>query len=153
MRTKTLKTRLATITMACTMVVTAMTSTAMTASAATWRTGRFNGNNNTSAITVSLTNTRKNAKVKIHAYGTIGWPTKHKERDCKLYVTMRNTRGGWIWGGDINTGSRGKTMNLGCDNSVYRLYLKHPYSYRCWDVGHCCPDEWAVECTKNCSVK
>lgn len=152
MKKKSLKARLATVTMACMMAVTAMASTGLTASAATWRTGRFNGNKDTSAITVRLSNTRKKATVKIHAYGTIGWPTKHKERDCKLYVTMRNTRGGWIWGGNINTGSWGKTMNLGCDNSVYRIYLKHPYSIHCWDFGHCCPDEWAVQCTSNCSV-
>ena len=125
------------------------------ASAASWRTGCIPSNHtNTSAISVFLTNTRKDAKIKIHGYGNTGWPTQDKERNVKLYVTMKTWDNRWIWGGSIWTGSRGKTMNLGNDYSWYKIYLRHDYSIHCWDVGlgHCCPKYYGIECTKNCSV-
>lgn len=123
------------------------------ASAASWRTGCIPSNNgNTSAIPVLLTDTNKDAKIKIHGYGNTGWPTQDKERNVKLYVTMKTWDNRWIWGGSISTGSKGKTMTLGNDHSWYNIYLRHDYSIHCWDVGHCCPKYYGIECIKNCSV-
>lgn len=134
-------------------MVTFVTYFAAPASAATWRTGNIPSNNtNTSSINVFLTDTSKDAKIKIHGYGDLGWPTKNKERNVKLYVTMKTWNNKWIWGGSIWTGSWGKTMTLGNDHDWYKIYLKHEYSIHCWDVGHCCPDYYGIECTKNCSV-
>ena len=152
MKVKTLRMRLVTVVLVCVMLITTMASSGITASAASWRTGKFSIYGTTSGITVRLSNTSKNAKVKIHTYGDCGWPTKHKERGCDLYVAMRRPNGSWIWGGNIYTGSWGRTMTLGCDNSVYVLTLQHPQNIHCWDFGHCCPDEWAVECTSNCYI-
>lgn len=135
------------------LVIVVLSLIAIPASAASWRTGCIPSNSkNTSAITVTLTNKNKDAKIKIHGYGNLGWPTADKERNVKLYVTMRTKNGSWIWGGSIWTGSNGKTMNLGKNHSQYKIYLRHDYSIHCWDVGHCCPKYYGIECTKNCSV-
>lgn len=126
---------------------------AIPVSAASWRTGCIPSNHsNTSAISVFLTNTNKDAKIKIHGYGNLGWPTTDKERNVKLYVTMKTWDNRWIWGGTISTGSNGKTMTLGNDHSWYKIYLRHDYSIHCWDFGHCCPKYYGIECIKNCSV-
>ena len=129
------------------------TTTVLPANAATWRTGCIPSNSqNTSDISVFLTNTNKDAKIKIHGYGNTGWPTQDKERNVKLYVTMRTWDGRWIWGGSIWTGSNGKTMKLGRDHSWYKISLRHDYNVHCWDFGHCCPKYYGIECIKNCSV-
>ena len=125
-------------------------------SAATWRIGCVpDRGDNTSGIVVRLTNKKKNAKVKIHTYAPTkrSFYTKEDERGCDLYVTMRDQKGRWIWGGDIKTGRWGKTLNLGNDHSVYVIYLKHKKSIHCWDFFHYCPKYYGVECTSNCSVK
>lgn len=127
------------------------------AAAATWRTGNIPKNSkNSSAITVTLTNKNKAAYVKIHTYGpknaleAVKSNPKCKERSASIDVTMRDANGKWIWENNITTGSGGKKMKLGCDHSVYKLYLKHTYSIHCWE--HICPIYWGVECVSNCSV-
>lgn len=136
------------------LVVISLTSIfALPASAASWRTGCIPSNHkNTSAISVFLTNTSKDAKIKIHGYGNTDYSTQDKERNVNLYVTMKTWDNRWIWGGAISTGSAGKTMTLGHDHSWYKIYLRHDYSIRCWDFGHCCPKYYGIECVKNCSV-
>ena len=140
------------------MMIACVFELASPAVAATWRTGNFPSNNkNTSAITVTLTNKSKDAYVRIHTYTAknsfeaLKSNPATKERSCSVYVTMRDVSGNWIWGGEISSGSGGKKMKLGCDHSVYRLYLKHPYSINCYG-GHYCPIYWGVECVTNCSV-
>ena len=115
--------------------------------AATWRTGRVPGNGNTSAITVRLTNQKKNAYVKIHGYSK-----KNKEKSYRFHVTMRDQKGRWIWEGDIKTGSGGKKLKLGNDHAVYKLYLRHEFAPDCLGWGDCCPTYWGVQCTSNCQV-
>ena len=152
--------RIATFLIAFVMMVACVFELALPASAASWRTGNVPTNSrNTGAITVTLTNKNKDAYIKIHTYAAknrfegLKANPQVKERNCTLDVTMRDTNGKWIWENRINTGSGGKKMKLGKDHAVYKLYLKHTYSVRCWDVGHYCPVYWGVECVSNCSVK
>ncbi len=134
-------------------VVSLISAFAIPVSAASWRTGCVPSNNkDTSAISVFLTNTSKDAKIKIHGYGTTDWSAQNKERNVKLYVTMKTWDNRWIWGGSIWTGSNGKTMTLGNGQSWYKIYLRHDYSIHCWDFGHCCPKYYGIECIKNCTV-
>lgn len=127
--------------------------------AATWRTGNVPENgSNTSAIVVTLQNKKKDAYIKIHTYADknrFSWLTDKavKERNCSLSVTMRDKNNKWVWENSINTGSGGKKMKLGCDHSVYRIYLRHRTNVHCYDWGHYCPRYWGVECVSNCSVK
>ena len=140
-----------------------LVGTGITASAASWRTGNFPSSGNTSAITVNLSNKSKDAYIKVHTYGYSDYKGSSGKN---VYVTMRNTNGGWIWGGSITAGSSGKKMRLGHDNAKYKIYLKHdtascrknnPGLYRNYSndslyFRHECPTSWGIECVSNCSV-
>ena len=134
-------------------------SFSIVAFAATWRTGNVpGGGRNTGAITVTLSNKKKNAYIKMHAYAyknrfSAITDKAVKERNCTLSVTMRDKNNKWIWENSINTGFSGKKMKLGKDHALYKIYLRHPQNVHCWDVGHYCPIYWGVECVSNCSVK
>ena len=124
------------------------------ASAAKWRTGNIPANyKNSGYTTVRLDSTKKDAKIKIHAYHTFIRGGKGYEGNSRLYVTMRDTSGRWIWGSEINTGGNGKTLKLGRDHSAYRIYIREvklpgiKYFENYWY-----PDYWAIECTKNCHI-
>ena len=138
-------------------IVTMFSITAVSASAATWRTGNIPSyNRDTGYTTVRLSSTKKDAKIKIHTYYINPLTRKSKEGNSRLYVTMRDTNGRWIWGGNIDTGSKGKTMTLGRDHSVYRIYLREVqcpgiWYYRTFNTYHY-PDYWGIECTKNCYI-
>ena len=89
------------------------------AAAATWRTGCFPSNSrNTSAITVTLTNTNKAAYIRIHTYGpknaieNIKNNPACKERSASVDVTMRDANGKWIWENNITTGSSGDRKSV-----------------------------------------
>lgn len=137
--------------------VTLMSFAAISASAAKWRTGNVPSNNrNTGYTTVRLESTKKDAKIKIHAYHTLFNNGKGYEGNSRFYVTMRDTRGRWIWGGNVDTGSWGKTLTLGRDHSAYRIYLREVqcpgiWYFRTFNTYHY-PDYWAIECTKNCYI-
>jgi hypothetical protein len=135
-------------------LVTLLSLMAVSASAATWRTGNIPSNyRNTGYTTVRLSNTRSNAKIKIHAYYTLFPYGKGYEGNSRLYITMRDTGGRWIWGGEINTGRYGKTMNLGKDHSAYRIYIREvqlPGIKYFENYYH--PTYWGIECTKNCYI-
>lgn len=128
----------------------------ISASAATWRTGNIPSyNRNTGATTVYLSSTSKDAKIKIHAYHTTALG-RSKEGNSRLYVTMRDTKGRWIWGGNIDTGSSGKTLTLGRDHSAYRIYLREVqcpgiWYYRFFNPYYY-PTYWGIECTRNCYI-
>lgn len=149
------------IIVAFTMMIVCLIELAAPAAAATWKTGNFpKTSKNTGAITVTLTNKKKDAYIKIHTYAAKNYVDKQntnttnvKERSCSVDVTMRDVNGKWIWENNISTCSGGKKMRLGCNHSVYKLYLKHTYGVHCWDVGHFCPIYWGVECVSNCSVR
>lgn len=122
-------------------------------SAATWRTGNIPANyKNTGYTLVRLENAKKSGKIKIHTYTTI-LSTKGYEKNSRLYVTMRDTSGRWIWGGEIDTGRSGKTMTLEKDHSAYRIYLREvklagiKYYENYWH-----PTYFGIECTKNCYI-
>ncbi len=121
-------------------------------SAASWRTGNIPANyKNTGYTTVRLESAKKSGKIKIHTYTKI--LSKGYEKNSRLYVTMRDTKGRWIWGGEIDTGRSGKTMTLGKDHTAYRIYLREvklsriKYYENYWE-----PDYWGIECTKNCYI-
>lgn len=134
-----------------------VTAYSTSASAAKWRTGNIPAyNRDTGYTTVRLDNTKKNAKIKIHTYTSLFRNGKGYEGNARLYVTMRDTRGRWIWGGNIDTGSNGKTLTLGKDHSAYRIYLREVqmpgiYYYRFFNTYNY-PTYWAIECTKNCHI-
>ncbi len=124
-------------------------------SAATWKTGNVPSNCRDSGYTtVYLSNTRKSATIKIHAYHTLFSGGKGTEGNSRLYVTMRSTSGRWIWGGAIDTGRYGKSLTLGNNYSAYRIAIRevrvnglayyraiNPYYY---------PSYYAIECRSNC---
>lgn len=128
---------------------------AVSASAATWKTGNVPANCKDSGYTtVYLSNTSKAAKVKIHAYYTYVNGGKGYEGNSRFYVTMRSTSGKWIWGGEIDTGSSGKSMTLGKDHSAYRIYIREVKMdglsyYRVINPYHY-PSYFGIECTSNC---
>ena len=138
-------------------VVTLFSIISVSASAATWRKGNIPANNrDTGYTTVWLDSTKKDAKIKIHTYYINPLTNKSKEGNSRLYVTMRDIHGRWIWGGNIDTGSNGKTMNLGRDHSAYRIALREVqcpgiWYYRVINAYHY-PDYWGIECTKNCHI-
>lgn len=97
----------------------------------------FSYNGNTYA-TCKLTNTKKDAKVKVTL-------TSNKP----LTIKMTDSKGRYIWGEDstikpnwMNSGSR--TYKLGKNHSVYRLYFRS--TYKC-SSGFC-----SVKSVSNCSV-
>ena len=135
-------------------VVTAFSVMTVSASAASWRTGNIPSNyRNSGYTTVRLNSTRSSAKIKIHAYHTLIPNGKGYEGNSRLYITMRDTSGRWIWGGEINTGRSGKTMTLGKDHSAYRIQIREvklpgiKYYENYWH-----PTYWGIECTKNCYI-
>lgn len=138
-------------------LVTVFSIMTISASAATWRTGNIPANNrDTGYTTVRLDSTKKDAKIKIHTYYINPLTRKSKEGNSRLYVTMRDTNGRWIWGGNIDTGSSGKTLTLGKGHSAYRIYLREVqcpeiWYYRTFNTYHY-PDYWGIECTKNCHI-
>ncbi len=138
-------------------VSTLVTVFAVNASAATWKTGNVPSNSRDSGYTtVCLSNTRKAAKIKIHAYYTYVSGGKGYEGNSRFYVTMRSTSGKWIWGGEIDTGRFGKSMTLGNDHYAYRIYIREVRMngldyYRVINPYHY-PSYFAIECTSNCYI-
>lgn len=120
-----------------------------------WRTGNVPSNgDNTSAITITLSNMNKDAEIKVHGYASNG-----KEKKYRFHITMVDKYGNWIWEGDIKTGKRGKTLNLGNDHDVYVIYLSfdadpavNPDAWNPYD-SYSFPAYWGIECTSNCSVE
>ena len=135
-------------------IVTLFSVMMISASAATWRTGNIPSNyGNSGYTTVKLSSTKKDAKIKIHSYYINPTTNKSNEGNSRLYITMRNTQGGWLWGGEIDTGRYGKTMTLGKNHSAYRIYIREvrlpgiKYLQNYWH-----PVYWGIECTKNCYI-
>lgn len=122
-----------------------------TASAAAWRTGRVPNSGNSGYTIVRLSNNSKNAKIKIHSYTYLVNPNNAKEKSTSFHVTMRTTNGRWLWEGDITTGSKGKTLTLGCDNSAYKICIRQnniPFgSYTLNWANY-----WGIECVSNCYI-
>lgn len=132
-------------------VVTVFSTMAISASAAKWRTGRVPNSGNSGYTTVRLSNTNKDAKIKIHSYTYLINPNNAKEKSTSFHVTMRTTSNKWLWEGDITTGSKGKTMNLGHNNSAYKICIRqNSIPFGSWTLNYA--NYWGIECTKNCYV-
>ena len=65
---------------------------------------------------------------------------------------MRDIYGNWVWEGDIETGSSGKVLKLGCDHSAYQICIRqneltvHQWGWLTY------ADYWGIECVSNCEV-
>lgn len=72
-------------------VITCFSIMCISASAATWRTGKVPNSGNSGYTTVWLSNTSKNANIKIHSYTYLINPNNASEKSTSFHVTMRNT--------------------------------------------------------------
>ena len=132
-------------------VVTMFSILAVSASAASWRTGRVPSSGNSGYTTVYLSNTKKDAKIKIHSYTYLVNPNNAKEKSTSFHVTMRTTGNRWLWEGDITTGSKGKTMTLGNDNRAYKICIRqNSIPFGSWTLNYA--NYWGIQCTKNCYI-
>lgn len=124
---------------------------ALSAQAASWRTGCVNGRSNSGYTTVYLSNTKKNAKIKVHSYTYLINPNNAKEKSTSFHVTMRTTGNKWIWEGDITTGSKGKEMKLGNDHSAYKIcFRQNDIPFGSYTLNYA--NYWGIQCTSNCYV-
>ena len=132
-------------------VITCFTIMCVSASAASWRTGKVPSSGNSGYTTVRLSNTRKSAKIKIHSYTYLLNPNNAREKSTSFHITMRTTGGRWLWEGDIKTGSNGKTLNLGCDNSAYKICIRqNNIPFGSWSLNYA--NYWGIQCVSNCYI-
>lgn len=132
-------------------VITCFSIMCISASAATWRTGKVPNSGNSGYTTVWLSNTSKNAKIKIHSYTYLINPNNASEKSTSFHVTMRTYSGRWLWEGDITTGSNGKTLNLGCNNSVYKICIRqNSIPFGSWSLNYA--NYWGIQCVSNCHI-
>lgn len=132
-------------------VITCFSIMCVSASAASWRTGCVPSSGNSGYTTVRLSNTNKNAKIKIHSYTYLINPNNAREKSTSFHVTMRTTGGRWLWEGDITTGSRGKTLTLGRDNSAYKICIRqNSIPFGSWTLNYA--NYWGIQCVSNCYI-
>ena len=116
-----------------------------------WRTGNVVRGRDSGYTTIWLNNTGKDAKIKIHSYTTF-LSNEGKEASTTFHITMRDINGNWVWEGDIETGSSGKTLKLGCDHSAYKICIRqnelnvHQWGWLTY------ADYWGIECVSNCDI-
>lgn len=142
------KKRLVSIVMALALLVGSFGISSTKVSAATWRTGRFDtGYVAKGYTTVRLSNTRKNAYIRIYTYDSCG-----KKTSGNIHVTLRTTSGKWICEFDTKSGTK---LKLGNDHSAYRVYVakkKYPNTIKGQgddfiNVGKCY--YWGIQCVSN----
>lgn len=133
-------------------MISALSLVCMSASAATWRTGVVpSSGGNSGYTTVRLSNTNKNATIKIHSYSYLINPNNASEKSTRFHVTMRTVSGAWLWEGDIITGGSGKTMTLGCNHNAYKICLRQGYvPFGSWTLTYA--NYWGIECRSNCYI-
>ena len=131
--------------------LTCLSIMSFSASAATWRTGRVPSSGNSGYTTVRLSNVKKNAKIKVHSYTYLINPNNGREKSTSFHVTMRTTGGRWLWEGNITTGSKGKTLTLGHDNSAYKICVRqNSIPFGSWTLNYA--DYWGIQCISNCYI-
>lgn len=132
-------------------LVTCFSILCVSASAASWRTGCVPSSGNSGYTTVRLSNPNKDAKIKIHSYTYLINPNNAKEKSTSFHITMRTTGGRWLWEGDITTGSSGKTLKLGRDNSAYKICIRqNSIPFGSWTLNYA--NYWGIQCTSNCYI-
>lgn len=107
----------------------------------------------TSPHTVYLTNTKKDAKIKVTFYKTSvlqGLPNANKGKACsaKIRIRMTDAGGHIIWEGKKSVPKSGVTLKLGHDHSYYRIQF-----YDAGTLGDNVPSYWCIECSSNCTVQ
>ena len=121
-----------------------------------WRTGNIPSNyKNSGCTTIQLDNTKKNAKIVIHAYHSSLLNGNGTEGNSRLHVTICDTNGKLLWDDDVNTGRKGRVLNLGKDHSAYRIYIREvevPALEAMGIPGYYTPLYWGIECKKNCHI-
>lgn len=128
-------------------VMTLFASLGITASAASWKTGNFDaGYTAKGYTTVRLSNTKKDAYIKIYTYDVLGHKTSGQ-----IHVTLRDNKGKWICEFDTTSGTK---LRLGNDHSVYRVYVakkRISSTAKDWtNVGKC--QMWAIKAESNCFI-
>lgn len=116
-----------------------------------WCTGNIPSNYRDSDSTaIVLDKTSRSAKIKIHAYYKDNYDSeKGYEGNSRLYITMRDKNGNWIWGDEISTGRSGKTLTLGNDHPAYYIHIREVKGN--WG-NYQKPAFWGIECKSNCHI-